>query len=83
MRKFKLEKAEIDFLKKVYPEDSLIQKILSFEKNGEIEVDIDTKVAFMEFLEDESIYWLSEDYESTPNMIMLERIRDSIYAQTN
>lgn len=83
MRKFKLEKAEIDFLKKVYPEDSLIQKILSFEKNGEIEVDIDTKVAFMEFLEDESIYWLSEDYESTPNTIMLERIRDSIYAQTN
>lgn len=83
MRKFKLEKAEIDFLKKVYPEDSLIQKMLSFEKNGEIEVDIDTKVAFMEFLEDESIYWLSEDYESTPNTIMLERIRDSIYAQTN
>lgn len=83
MRKFKLEKAEIDFLKNVYPEDSLIQKILSFEKNGEIEVDIDTKVAFMEFLEDESIYWLSEDYESTPNTIMLERIRDSIYAQTN
>lgn len=83
MRKFKLEKAEIDFLKKVYPEDSLIQKILSFEKNGEIEVDIDTKVAFMEFLEDESIYWLSEDYESTPNTIMLERIRDSIYVQTN
>lgn len=83
MRTFNLEKAEIDFLKKVYPEDSLIQKILSFEKNGEVEVDVDTKAELMEFLEDESIYWMGEDYEATPNTLMLEKIRDSIYAQTN
>ena len=83
MCKFELSQERIEFLKKEYSENNLIQKVLETEKNKVFEVDVDTKIDFMDFVEDESIYWMDEDYEATPKTIMLESIRDTIYYQTN
>lgn len=78
MCKFELSQERIEFLKKEYSENNLIQKVLETEKNKVFEVDVDTKIDFMDFVEDESIYWMDEDYEATPKTIMLESIRDTI-----
>ncbi len=83
MCKFELSQEQIEFLKKEYSENNLIQKVMETEKNKVFEVDVDTKIDFMDFVEDESIYWMDEDYEATPKTIMLESIRDTIYYQTN
>lgn len=83
MRKFKLSLKQIEFLKKEYSEEPLVARILEKEKDGFFEVDVDTKIDFMEFIEDESVYCMDEDYEATSKTLMLESIRDEIYYQTN
>lgn len=83
MRKFKLSLKQIEFLKKEYSEELLVARILEKEKDGFFEVDVDTKIDFMEFIEDESVYCMDEDYEATSKTLMLESIRDEIYYQTN
>ena len=69
MIKFKLKKEHIEFLKKTYPDNKLIQRVLSFEKEGIFEM--------------ESVAWMDENYDATPQTIMLESIRDDIFCQTN
>lgn len=83
MRRFKLKKEQIEFLKKEYPDNELVQRVLSCENGGVFEVDVDTKIDFMELMEDESVAWMDENYDATPKTIMLESIRDDIYYQTN
>ena len=83
MRKFELSQEQIDFLKKEYADNPLVQKVLTSENNRVFEVDIDTKIDFMDYIEDESEYWMGKDYEATPKTHMLESIRDDIYYQTN
>ena len=39
MIKFKLKKEQIEFLKKTYLDNKLIQRVLSFEKEGIFEMD--------------------------------------------
>lgn len=82
-RKFKLNEEQIAFLKEKYPKEPIVQKILSAENNGYFVVDVDTKIDFMDFVEDESVYWMDEHQEATPRTYMLESIRDDIYYQTN
>mgnify|MGYP000686141168 FL=1 len=82
-RKFKLTEEQIDFLKKMYPENPLVQRLLNVENNGYFVVDVDTKIDFMDFMEDESIYWMDEGQEPSEKTYMLESIRDDIYYQTN
>lgn len=60
-----------------------MQKVLTSENNRRFEIDVDTKIAFMDYIEDESVYWIGKDYEATPKTCMLESIRDDIYYQTN
>lgn len=83
MRKFELSQEQIDFLKKEYADNPLVQKVLTSENNRVFEVDIDTKIDFMDYIEDESVYWMGKDFEATPKTHMLESIRDDIYYQTN
>ena len=83
MRKFELSQEQIDLLKKEYADNPLVQKVLTSENNRVFEVDIDTKIDFMDYIEDESVYWMGKDYEATPKTHMLESIRDDIYYQTN
>ena len=83
MRKFELSQEQIDFLKKEYADNPLVQKVLTSENNRVFGVDIDTKIDFMDYIEDESVYWMGKDYEATPKTHMLESIRDDIYYQTN
>nr|WP_296099271.1 hypothetical protein [uncultured Mediterraneibacter sp.] len=83
MRKFELSQEQIDFLKKEYADNPLVQKVLASENDRVFEVDVDTKIDFMEYIEDESIYWMGNDYEATQKTCMLESIRDDIYYQTN
>lgn len=83
MRKFELSQEQIDFLKKEYADNPLVQKVLTSENNRVFEVDIDTKIDFMDYIEDESVYWMGKEYEATPKTHMLESIRDDIYYQTN
>ena len=37
----------------------------------------------MDYLDDESVAWMDENYDATPQTIMLESIRDDIFCQTN
>lgn len=84
MIKFKLKKEQIEFLKKTYPDNKLIQRVLSFEKEGIFEMDEEnTYIDFMDYLDDESVAWMDENYDATPHTIMLESIRDDIFCQTN
>lgn len=84
MIKFKLKKEQIEFLKKTYPDNKLIQSVLSFEKEGIFEMDDEnTYIDFMDYLDDESVAWMDENYDATPQTIMLESIRDDIFCQTN
>ena len=83
MRKFELSQEQIDFLKKEYADNPLVQKVLTSENNRRFEIDVDTKIAFMDYIEDESIGWMDENYDATEETIMLESIRDAIYYQTN
>lgn len=84
MIKFKLKKEQIEFLKKTYPDNKLIQRVLSFEKEGIFEIDDEnTYIDFMDYLDDESVAWMDENYDATPQTIMLESIRDDIFCQTN
>ena len=84
MIKFKLKKEQIEFLKKTYPDNKLIQRVLSFEKEGIFEMDDEnTYIDFMDYLDDESVAWMDENYDATPQTIMLESIRDVIFCQTN
>lgn len=84
MIKFKLKKEQIEFLKKTYPDNKLIQRVLSFEKEGIFEMDDEnTYIDFMDYLDDESVAWMDENYDASPQTIMLESIRDDIFCQTN
>ena len=38
---------------------------------------------FMEYIEDESVYWMDGKQEATEKTYMLESIRDDIFYQTN
>lgn len=81
---FKLRKEQIKFLKEMYPDNKLVQKILSCEKAGIFEIDEeDTYINFMDYMEDESVAWMDENYDATSQTIMLESIRDDVYCQTN
>lgn len=83
MRRFELTNEQIEFLKKMYPDNELVQRVLSNENNGVFEVDVDTKIDFMEYMEDESVYWMDANHEPSAKTYMLESIRDDIYYQTN
>lgn len=83
IRKFKLELEQIDFLKREYSNNTLVQKVLGTENEGVFEIDVDTKVDFMDYIEDESVFWMGKNYEPSDKTIMLESIRDDIYYQTN
>ena len=83
MRKFKLTIKQIKFLKSKYSDNELVQKVLKSERDGYFEIDVDTKIDFMDYIEDQSVYWMGPDYEATQETIMLESIRDDIYYQTN
>lgn len=83
MRRFELTNEQIEFLKEMYPDNELVQRVLSHENNGVFEVDVDTKIDFMEYMEDESVYWMNPHYEPSAKTYMLESIRDDIYYQTN
>lgn len=83
MRRFELTNEQIEFLKKMYPDNELVQRVLSNENNGVFEVDVDTKIDFMEYMEDESVYWMDANHEPSEKTYMLESIRDDIYYQTN
>ena len=83
MIRFKLKKEQIEFLKKVYPGNKLIQRVLSFEKEEIFEMDEEnTYIDFMDYLDDESVAWMDENYDATPQTIMLESIIDDIFCQT-
>lgn len=57
---------------------------MSFEKEGIFEIDEEnTYIDFMDYLDDESVAWMDENYDATPQTIMLESIRDDIFCQTN
>ena len=83
MRRFELTNEQIEFLKEMYPDNELVQRVLSHENNGVFEVDVDTKIDFMEYMEDESVYWMDANHEPSEKTYMLESIRDDIYYQTN
>lgn len=81
IERFKLTEEQIDFLKKEYPEDELIKTVLDSEINGVFVVNTDTEIDLLDYLEDQSVYWMDKNQEATPKTYMLESIRDSIYYQ--
>ena len=60
-----------------------MQKVLTTQKGMAFEIDVDTYIDFMEYMEDESVYWMDAHHEPSEKTYMLESIRDDIYYQTN
>ena len=83
MEKFKLNEKQIEYLKREYPNSELVQRVLSTQKDTTFEIDVDTYIDFMEYMEDESVYWMDAHHEPSEKTYMLESIRDDIYYQTN
>ena len=83
MEKFELSEKQIEYLKREYPNNELVQKVLETQKGMNFEIDVDTYIQFMEYMEDESVYWMDANQEPTAKTYMLESIRDDIYYQTN
>ena len=83
MEKFKLNEKQIEYLKREYPNSELGQKVLATQKGMAFEIDVDTYIDFMEYMEDESVYWMDAHHEPSEKTYMLESIRDDIYYQTN
>ena len=46
MRKFKLKSDQIEFLKKMYPDNELVQRVLKSEKNGNFEILLGRRCTF-------------------------------------
>ena len=65
MRKFKLTNEQIEFLKEMYPDNELVQQVLNSGENGVFEIDVDTKIDFMDYIEDESVYWMDNLSDGT------------------
>lgn len=83
MEKFKLNKKQIEYLKKEYSDNNLVQRVLTTQNGMMFEIDVDTYLDFMEYIEDESVYWMDGKQEATEKTYMLESIRDDIFYQTN
>ena len=83
MEKFELSEKQIEYLKREYPNNELVQKVLETQKGMNFEIDVDTYIQFMEYMEDDSIYWMDANHEPSAKTYMLESIRDDIYYQTN
>lgn len=83
MEKFELNEKQIEYLKKEYPDNDLVQKVLATQKGVTFEIDLDTYLEFMDYIEDESVYWMDTNHEASPKTYMLESIRDDIFYQTN
>ena len=83
MEKFELSEKQIEYLKREYPNSELVQRVLSTQKDTTFEIDVDTYIQFMEYMEDESVYWMDANHEPSAKTYMLESIRDDIYYQTN
>ena len=69
MRKFKLTNEQIEFLKEMYPDNELVQQVLNSGENGVFEIDVDTKIDFMDYIEDESVYWMDKHQEEHQKLI--------------
>lgn len=83
MIRFNLTEEQIVFLKETFREEEIVQKVLRSAEGFTFFVDVDTKIDFMEFLEDASVDFMDKEQEATAETIKLEEIRDSIYYQTN
>ena len=83
MEKFKLNEKQIEYLKKEYSYNNLVQRVLTTQNGMMFEIDVDTYLDFMEYIEDESVYWMDGKQEATEKTYMLESIRDDIFYQTN
>ena len=83
MEKFELSEKQFEYLKREYPNNELVQKVLETQKGMNFEIDVDTYIQFMEYMEDESVYWMDANHEPSAKTYMLESIRDDIYYQTN
>lgn len=83
MEKFELNEKQVEYLKREYPNNELVQKVLETQKGMNFEIDVDTYIEFMEYMEDESVYWMDANHEPSTKTYMLESIRDDIYYQTN
>lgn len=83
MIRFNLTEEQIAFLKETFREEEIVQKVLMGGEGIKFLVDVDTKIDFMEFLEDASVDFMDKEQEATAETIKLEEIRDSIYYQTN
>ena len=61
----------------------MVQRVLTTQNGMMFEIDVDTYLDFMEYIEDESVYWMDGKQEATEKTYMLESIRDDIFYQTN
>lgn len=83
MIRFNLTEEQIAFLNETFREEEIVQKVLMSGEGIKFLVDVDTKIDFMDFLEDASVDFMDKEQEATAETIKLEEIRDSIYYQTN
>lgn len=83
MIRFSLTEKQVAFLKEMFPTEEIVQRVLHSKKGVDFLIDVDTKIDFMEFLEDAAVDFMDENQEATLETKKIEELRDSIYYQTN
>ncbi|HJB19824.1 MAG TPA: hypothetical protein H9782_11315 [Candidatus Bariatricus faecipullorum] len=83
MIRISLTEEQVIFLEKMFPDEEIVQSVLHSKNDKEFFIDVDTKIDFMDFLEDAAVGFMDENQEPTFETKKLEEIRDSIYYQTN
>lgn len=75
---FELSKEQVGFLRSKYSDIPIVQKILAGEKDLYFEVTVDDGNEFWDWLTDESVMTMTEDYEATEDTLMIESIIDIV-----
>ena len=79
--RFILKEEQIRNLRAHYADDSFAQRILSTEKKTLFTVPVDDYVDFWDWLDDQSVFTVDEDYEPTEETYLFEDMIDFMAAQ--
>ncbi len=79
--RFELTREQVNLLRKAYPEEPIVKKVLITEKNLQFDISVDDYIEFYGWLEDESCRTMEHD-EPTEGTYEIEGILDSVYWQT-
>lgn len=80
-RRFVLKEEQIRHLQKHYADVPIVQKLLSNRNKILFNADVDDYLEFWDWLDDQSVFTMDEDYEPTDETYLFEDMLDFMSAQ--